>query len=202
MLYNIYAPSCHLSNFVFSTEYFPQIPLGSPISPSCIQRTNKFYLCWPFPPSPFHLPVSHMRWIIVHFEFCWSQAIVCRSGLSAYYQVRNKRRWTLWASRSAFTTAPLCWFPVGEAGWGSELVPWPGLRSWGGQWWSPDAVFPLHITLVWFGWEIDLCPHNPNLFIYFFHYLHLCLYAALLSLCLCAREPIPPFTSCMQTKGS
>lgn len=83
-------------------------------------------------------------------NFVDSSLLFASAALSAYYQVRNKRRWALWALWSAFTTAPLCWFPVREAGWGSELVPWPDPSRWGGQWRSPNVKYKLCSILFGF----------------------------------------------------
>lgn len=57
----------------------------------------------------------------------------CLGCLSAYYLAGNKRRPGLTAGWSAATAAPLSSLPVREAGRGSEVVPWRGLRNWGGQ---------------------------------------------------------------------
>lgn len=61
-------------------------------------------------------------------------ASVCLGCLSTYYQARNKWRQGLIAGWSAATAAPLAFLPVWEAGRGSEVVPWQGLRNWVGQW--------------------------------------------------------------------
>lgn len=77
----------------------------------------------------------------------YTKASVCLGCLPTYYLARNKRRQGRTAGWSVATAAPLGSLPAREAGRGSEVVPWRGLRNEGGQWAGQEIKYK-HETKV------------------------------------------------------